>query len=274
MALLFPSCVAGLFWNDWVGGLVYAGILRVFFVQQATFCVNSLAHWLGDQPFDDRNSPRDHIFTALVTLGEGYHNFHHEFPSDFRNAIEWWQYDPTKWFIWTMKKVGLAYDLKQFRANEIEKGRVQQQQKKLDKKRAELDWGVPLEQLPVMEWDEYVEQAENGRSLIAVAGVVHDVTAFIKDHPGGRAMISSGIGKDATAMFNGGVYYHSNAAHNLLSTMRVGVIRGGMEVEIWKRAQEGSKDGQYYKDESGNRIVRAGQQVTKLQEPTTSAGAA
>lgn len=30
------------------------------------------------QPFDDRNSPRDHVVTALVTLGEGYHNFHHE----------------------------------------------------------------------------------------------------------------------------------------------------------------------------------------------------
>ena len=274
MGLIFPACVSGLLWNDWIGGFIYAGILRIFFVQQATFCVNSLAHWLGDQPFDDRNSPRDHIFTALVTLGEGYHNFHHEFPSDFRNAIEWWQYDPTKWFIWAMKKIGLAYDLKQFRANEIEKGRVQQLQKKLDQKRAKLDWGVPLDQLPVMEWDEYIEQCQNGRGLIAVAGVVHDVTAFIKDHPGGKAMISSGIGKDATAMFNGGVYAHSNAAHNLLSTMRVGVIRGGMEVEIWKRAQNESKESQYLKDAAGNKIVRAGQQVTKVQEPTTSAGAA
>ena len=49
------------------------------------------------------------------------------------------------------------------------------------------------------------------------------------------------VGKDATAVFNGGVYNHSNAAHNLLSTMRVGIIRGGMEVEVWKRAHaEGS----------------------------------
>jgi len=48
-----------------------------FFIQQATFCVNSLAHWLGDQPFDDRNSPRDHVITALVTLGEGYHKYAH-----------------------------------------------------------------------------------------------------------------------------------------------------------------------------------------------------
>ena len=73
VGLAFPSLVAGLLWGDYFGGFIYAGILRIFFVQQATFCVNSLAHWLGDQPFDDRNSPRDHVITALVTLGEGYH---------------------------------------------------------------------------------------------------------------------------------------------------------------------------------------------------------
>jgi stearoyl-CoA desaturase (delta-9 desaturase) len=274
MGLIFPMVVCGLGWGDWLGGFVYAGILRIFFVQQATFCVNSLAHWLGEQPFDDRNSPRDHVITALVTLGEGYHNFHHEFPSDYRNAIEWWQYDPTKWLIWTWKQLGLAYDLKQFRANEIEKGRVQQLQKKLDQKRAKLDWGVPLEQLPVVDWDDFVAQSKDGKALVAVAGVIHDVTDFIKDHPGGRALIGSAVGKDATAMFNGGVYNHSNAAHNLLSTMRVGVLRGGCEVEIWKRAHFENKDVDAVTDSSGARIVRAGFQVTKIVPPVASADAA
>lgn len=196
-----------------------------------------------------------------MTLGEGYHNFHHEvdkshflilycilklrtdisqFPSDYRNAIEWWQYDPTKWSIWVWKRLGLASNLKQFRANEIEKGRVQQLQKKVDQKRARLDWGIPLEQLPVIAWDDFVADAQSGKALIAIAGVIHDVTDFIKEHPGGKALISSGIGKDATALFNGGVYNHSNAAHNLLSSMRVGVIRGGGEVEIWRK--KGLKD--------------------------------
>jgi stearoyl-CoA desaturase (delta-9 desaturase) len=93
-----------------------------------------------------------------------------------------------------------------------------------------------------MEWDDYVGQISNGRSVVIIAGVVHDVTDFIDDHPGGNAMIRSSLGKDATAMFNGGVYNHSNAAHNLLSTMRVGVIRGGMEVEVWKEANAANKD--------------------------------
>ncbi|KAI8155462.1 Acyl-CoA desaturase [Colletotrichum sp. SAR 10_70] len=274
MGVVFPTLVCGLGWGDWMGGYIYGGILRIFFVQQATFCVNSLAHWLGDQPFDDRNSPRDHVITALVTLGEGYHNFHHEFPSDYRNAIQWWQYDPTKWSIWMWKQLGLASDLKQFRQNEIEKGRVQQLQKKLDQKRAKLDWGVPLEQLPVIDWDDFVAQAKGGRGLVAIAGVIHDVTDFIKDHPGGKALISSAIGKDATATFNGGVYLHSNAAHNLLSTMRVGVLRGGCEVEIWKRAQFENKDMTYVTDSNGQRITRAGDQVTKVQPPVASADAA
>ncbi|CAK7221087.1 stearoyl-CoA 9-desaturase [Sporothrix curviconia] len=274
MAIGFPVLVCGLGWGDWAGGFIYAGLLRAFAVQQATFCVNSLAHWLGDQPFDDRNSPRDHVITALVTLGEGYHNFHHEFPSDYRNAIMWWQYDPTKWSIWIWKQLGLAYDLKQFRQNEIEKGRLQQIQKKLDQKRATLDWGTPLEQLPVVDWDDFVAQTKEGKALVAVAGVIHDVTDFIKDHPGGKALISSAIGKDATAIFNGGVYNHSNAAHNLLSTMRVGVLRGGCEVEIWKRAHYESKDISYVTDSAGRRIVRAGEQVTRAAQPVATAHAA
>ena len=241
MAFLFPCLVAGIGWGDYWGGLIYAGIIRLFVVQQATFCVNSLAHWLGDQPFDDRNSPRDHVITALVTLGEGYHNFHHEFPSDYRNAIIWYQYDPTKWSIWVWKKLGLASNLKTCRRNEIEKGRLQQEQKKIDQKRVLINWGTPLEDLPLIEWEEYVERTKNGEALIAIAGVIHDIKDFISEHPGSKGMICSGIGKDATAMFNGGVYDHLNSAHNLLSTMRIGVLKGGCEVESWKRREVKSK---------------------------------
>lgn len=111
---------------------------------------------------------------------------------------------------------------------------MQQLQKKIDQKRSKLDWGVPLDQLPVVDWDNFIAETQSGKALVAIAGVVHDVSIFITEHPGGKTLISSAIGKDATAMFNGGVYTHSNAAHNLLSSMRVGVIRGGGEVEIWR----------------------------------------
>ncbi len=106
------AAAPGYFWGDWRGGYVYAGAMRMCMVHHSIFALNSLAHWLGEAPFDDKHSPRDHLVTALVTFGEGYHNFHHQFPTDYRNAIRWYQYDPTKWFISLCAKVGLASHLK------------------------------------------------------------------------------------------------------------------------------------------------------------------
>lgn len=164
----------------------------------------------------------------------------------------------------------LTYDLKTFRSNEIEKGRLQQQQKALDQKRSKLDWGLPLAQLPVISWDDFQAQASaNGAALVAIAGVIHDVSPFIADHPGGKTLIKSVIGKDGTAVFNGGVYEHSNAAHNLLSTMRVGILRGGQEVEVWKTGAERAG-----KDTKGNGVVRAGDQITRVAAPVAAAVAA
>jgi len=264
MAYLFPMVVAGVGWGDWKGGFLYAGVLRLFVVHQSTFCVNSLAHWIGEQPFDDRRTPRDHMLTAFATLGEGYHNFHHEFPSDYRNALIWYQYDPTKIFIWTMKQIGLAYNLQRFSQNAIEQGLIQQKQKKLDRWRARLNWGVPIEQLPVIEFDDFKALSKQGKRLVLISGIVHDVTDFVDQHPGGKTLISSAIGKDGTAVFNGGVYAHSNAAHNLLATMRVAVIRGGCEVEVWKKAQAENKDVNLVTSTAGDRIVRAGDQPTRI----------
>ena len=74
--------------------------------------MNSIAHHHGDAPYDDKLTPRDHVLTAVLTLGEGYHNFYHQFPMDYRNAIKWYQYDPTKWFIALCGMLGLASHLK------------------------------------------------------------------------------------------------------------------------------------------------------------------
>jgi cytochrome b involved in lipid metabolism len=56
---------------------------------------------------------------SLVTFGEGYHNYHHEFPYDYRNGVKPWQFDPTKWIIWTLSKIGLAKKLRRVPAGTI-----------------------------------------------------------------------------------------------------------------------------------------------------------
>jgi stearoyl-CoA desaturase (delta-9 desaturase) len=191
--------------------------------------------------------------TALVTFGEGYHNFHHQFPMDYRNAIKWYQYDPTKWFIWTCQRIGLATHLKMFPDNEIRKGQLTMELKKLRSKQG-LEWPVDSNDLPVISWDSFQEQSSS-RPLVLISGFIHDVSSFLDEHPGGRNLLAKDIGKDATSAFFGGVYEHSNAAHNvrpfslylissacltsplphqLLSMMRVGVLHGGLELEIDK----------------------------------------
>ncbi|KAH9924363.1 delta9-fatty acid desaturase [Amylocystis lapponica] len=225
---IFPTIVAGLGWGDWTGGYFYAGAARLCFVHHSTFCVNSLAHWLGETPFDDKHSPRDHVITALATIGEGYHNFHHQFPGDFRNAIKWYQYDPTKWFISVMQMLGLASHLKMFPENEVRKGQLTMQLKRLRETQQDLHFAPDANDLPVVSWESFQDQAMK-RPLVLVAGFIHDVSTFMDEHPGGRHLIAKMIGKDATTAFFGGVYDHSNAAHNLLSMMRVGVLLGGMQ---------------------------------------------
>ena len=118
VAFVIPTALATL-WGDPWGGVLVAGGLRTLTLLHATWCVNSVAHWFGERPYSKVLSARNSFITALITGGEGYHNYHHRFPSDYRNAIRWYQYDPTKWFIWTMKHLGCAYDLKRASSERI-----------------------------------------------------------------------------------------------------------------------------------------------------------
>ncbi|KAG0199794.1 hypothetical protein BGX33_011386 [Mortierella sp. NVP41] len=236
MGVIFPTAVAGLGWGDWRGGYFFAAILRLVVVHHATFCVNSLAHWLGEGPFDDRHSPRDHFITAFVTLGEGYHNFHHQFPQDYRNAIRFYQYDPTKWLIATCAFFGFASHLKTFPENEVRKGQLHMIEKRVMEKKTKLQWGTPISELPIMSFEDFEHACKNdNKKWILLEGVVYDVADFMAEHPGGEKYIKMGVGKDMTAAFNGGMYDHSNAARNLLSLMRVAVVEFGGEVEAQKK---------------------------------------
>ncbi|KAL4076410.1 hypothetical protein V8B97DRAFT_1921978 [Scleroderma yunnanense] len=227
VAIVIPTAVAGYGWGDWQGGFVFASLLRMIFVHHSTFCINSVCHWLGDRPYDDKLTPRDSILGVIVTLGEGYHNFHHQFPMDYRNGHKWYHYDPAKWFIWTCEKVGLASNLKTFSDNEVQKAELTVQLKHLRQRQEVLAWPVEQHELPVITWEDYQTQAES-RALVCIAGHIHDVSEFVNDHPGGPLLIRRNIGKDATAAFFGGVYDHSNAAHNLLSMKRVAILLGGV----------------------------------------------
>lgn len=120
----FPTLV-GYAMGDLWGGLLIGGFLRIAVTQQFTYFVNSLAHTLGRRPYTLKNSARDSFWVALLTYGEGYHNFHHCFQADYRNGVRWFEWDPTKWMIWSFSKVGLTQRLRRISKEEILKARLQ-----------------------------------------------------------------------------------------------------------------------------------------------------
>jgi len=109
--LLFIA-IAGLLLGNWLGMAIIAGMLRLVVVQHFTFCINSLAHMWGTQPYARDTTSRDNWALSLITLGEGYHNYHHSFEWDYRNGPRWYNWDPTKWLIWSLSKVGLTSSLR------------------------------------------------------------------------------------------------------------------------------------------------------------------
>jgi stearoyl-CoA desaturase (delta-9 desaturase) len=119
-----PTLIGAAF-GDPIAGLLWGGFLRVAVIHHTTFFVNSLAHFFGEPLYNSEVSARDNWMVALLTLGEGYHSFHHRFPSDFRNGILWYQWDPSKWLIRGFKAVGLASDLRTTALPQIEQARMQ-----------------------------------------------------------------------------------------------------------------------------------------------------
>jgi stearoyl-CoA desaturase (delta-9 desaturase) len=103
---------AGLLFHDVWGMLILAGVLRLVWSHHVTFFINSLAHMWGSRPYTEDNTARDNPVLAVITYGEGYHNFHHIFTNDYRNGVRWWQFDPSKWLIGALEYTGLTWKLK------------------------------------------------------------------------------------------------------------------------------------------------------------------
>jgi len=211
VGIVFPTLLAAC-WGDIWGGYFYAAMMRMVFVHHATFFVNSLAHTLGDKTFSDHHTAFDSVITAVLTLGEGYHNYHHEFPQDYRNGIRYFHYDPTKWLIGLLASFGLTYNLKTISKPEIEKARLQMQQRRVDSEKAKLEFGKRYDNLPEMTWNDFHQKVSKGAALVVIEGIVHDVKNFVHEHPGGRQTLLNYIGTDSTAVFNGRGSEHSHSS--------------------------------------------------------------
>ncbi len=120
--------------NDYFGSFVFCYLLRSFLSHHTTWFINSLAHTWGEKNFSKEHSAVDNFIISLLTYGEGYHNYHHTFSNDYRNGIKWYHYDPTKWLIFILSKLGLASNLRRMNFEKIQFQLILEHKKELVKK--------------------------------------------------------------------------------------------------------------------------------------------
>ena len=108
-----PTFVPVYYWGESAWTAFFAcGVMRYVALLNITWNVNSAAHLWGNQPYDQHINPRENPGVALSACGEGYHNYHHVFPSDYSASEHGWKLNPTTLFIDLMAFVGLATNRK------------------------------------------------------------------------------------------------------------------------------------------------------------------
>lgn len=133
-AFIAPTLLGWALGDAW-GGFFLGGVWRLLLSYHATFSINSVAHWLGQQPYSSKHTARDNWLTALVTMGEGYHNFHHTFPGDYRNGVRFFDFDPPKWVLHVCAKLGWIEEVRRTPGHVIALRRLKEARSQLERKR-------------------------------------------------------------------------------------------------------------------------------------------
>lgn len=102
-------------------GILWGGLLRIFLAHHAFWSINSIGHMIGGRSFEARDNSRNNLVVALLTLGQGWHNNHHAFPTSAKVGLYWWQIDPGWWILCLAQHLGLISELKQPTAERIQK---------------------------------------------------------------------------------------------------------------------------------------------------------
>jgi stearoyl-CoA desaturase (delta-9 desaturase) len=158
--IILPTVLGGLL-GSYLGGFALATWGRIVFVHHATFFINSLAHTWGKQTYGEDNSAKDSLLLAFLSYGEGHHNYHHHFQTDYRNGVRWFDFDPTKWLINTIHSMGLAHELKSVCEEDIIAARLKMEHKRQLEAQLDPTWVETSQEL----FDQLKDQLKNLKKL-------------------------------------------------------------------------------------------------------------
>jgi stearoyl-CoA desaturase (delta-9 desaturase) len=110
---LVPPVVLGVatfLWGGWP--LLLGGFgLGLVLLWHGTFTINSLAHRWGTRAFNTDDDSRNNPWLAILTLGEGWHNNHHQYMHSVRQGFLRREVDVTYWLLRALAIIGLVWDL-------------------------------------------------------------------------------------------------------------------------------------------------------------------
>nr|UEN71131.1 acyl-CoA delta(11) desaturase 1 [Glyphodes pyloalis] len=122
VCFLLPAVVPAYFWGESFIIAYHVNMFRYVLNLQTSLCANSVSHMIGNRAYDKNILPTNNLLINVMALGDGFHNFHHAFPWDFRSAELGNNYfNITTWFIEFFAWIGLAYDLKATPADIVQK---------------------------------------------------------------------------------------------------------------------------------------------------------
>ncbi|KAF8513810.1 fatty acid desaturase-domain-containing protein [Gautieria morchelliformis] len=255
VSFVLPTAVSCL-WGDPLGGFVWGGLVARVIIWHCIFSVNSLAHWQGPQHFTDEMSARGDWLIAALSGGEGNHNFHHAFPTDYRNGPFLTNVDPSRWLIWPLHKfTPLIPSLRRTEDVDVLKAQLYMLRTKassisnknpvaareLERRAQVLQSSLPVQEItegkPTWGRTELEDFVLSGRrTVILIEGHAVDVTSFIKEHPGGASILQEYAVfadkgtqhqqpiRDATQAFLGRFNNHTRGAREQMRALRVAAI--------------------------------------------------
>lgn len=123
VCFIVPTLVPVYLWNEtWTNSWFVATMFRYTFILNVTWLVNSAAHKWGNKPYDKNINPTQNMTVAMFALGEGFHNYHHTFPWDYKTSeLGNSRLNFTTQFINFFARIGWAYDLKTVSPTIVEK---------------------------------------------------------------------------------------------------------------------------------------------------------
>jgi stearoyl-CoA desaturase (Delta-9 desaturase) len=137
---LLAWLIAG--WPGLVVGFCWSTVL----LWHATFAINSMAHMVGSRHYVTGDDSRNNWFLAIATMGEGWHNNHHAYPSSVRQGFRWWEYDPTFYALKLLSSLGIVWDLRSPPAAVL-RGEQRLGRNVIEKVARQLARGMPVERI-------------------------------------------------------------------------------------------------------------------------------